>query len=250
MTSKGPELSEVEKELRRGGGKLLKWGLSLGALLVVGVIGTIASGLGGRIVDHFFPAAPNISVFDVALLSGYRLYDSGLDVRLENTGAQVAYVTGFEIQLERTWQLRPSLGQVVSGGHQASTFTYTYELPPPSSTASAADVPVSQVLGPSETDRFSMLLKNDALNDARPRNTIYVFLLGVRAEYNGKTTPRKQLLLAVIGPRSDVTSHLLGPGSSAAVVKRNREALRQILQVPSTLKGPTLKNVVAELSGR
>lgn len=246
---KVPCPSRAEQELQNEGKKFPKWVLGIAASAVITIVTAIVTPIGGNIHNYVFPASPDISVFDIAFLPGTQLYDSGLDVRLENSGSQVAYVTDLDIRVEHTWKLMPSVGQVTVGAHQPSTFTYTYQLPPPSPPTTEVAVPVSQSLRPSEADRFSVLLKNGLLNNGRPNSTVYVYLLRIRAQYNGTVTPMRQLLLAVITPGSSVTSHVLGAGATAAIVRRNREILREILRVPTAVKGPQLQVVVSELSG-
>ena len=148
-----------------------------------------------------------------------------------------------------TWELRPSVsGQVRPGSHQPSTYTYTYQLPPPISSGVDSGVPISQTLHPGETDRFSVALKNDYLNHGRPSRSIFVYLLAVRADYNGKATPQRRVLLAAISPGSTVSFYSLGPGQTVAVVARNRAILREIRRF-GVVEGPYQQTVVAAVGG-
>ncbi len=228
----------------------MKWALGLVTLFIAGIIGAIASPIGGLLIHHFFPDSPDISVFDVAFLPNQRGYDDGLDVRVENTGSQVAYLTNMQVRVVRTWEVQPSVsGQLPPSAHQPSTYTYTYQLPSPGSSGTdVSGVPISQTVSAGQTDRFSLVLKNDQVNYGRPSSSIFVYLLAVHADYNGRTTPDRRLLLGAISPGSRVAYHTLGPGGTLAAVAHNRGVVREMLQV-GAVEGPYLQTVIAAVRG-
>jgi len=241
--NQGP--SEVPRELEAGLGKGVKRALGVVTAFVLAIVGGFPTGIDGLIIHHFFPDSPEISVFDVAFLPNQRGYDDGLDVRVENTGSQVAFLTNMQVRVVRIWEVQPSvLGQLPPSAHQASTYTYTYQLPSPGSSGTDVSVPVSQTLPPGGTDRFSLVLKNDHVNYGRPSSSIFVYLLKVHADYNSRTTPDRRLLLAAISPGSTVVYHSLGPGATLAAVARNRGVVREMLRVKA-VHGPYLEAVVA-----
>ncbi len=227
----------------------MKWALTVVGSLLVALLIAIVTPIGGLIFHHLFPDSPSISVFDVTFLPSQRAYDDGLDVRVENTGSQVAYLTNMQVRVVRTWEIQPSvLGQSPPGAYQPSTYKYTYQLPSPGSSGTDISVAVSQTVGAGETDRFSLVLKNDHVNDGRPSSSIFVYLLAVHADYNGRTTPDRRLLLAAISPGSTVAHHTLGPGATFAAVARNRGVLQEMLRV-GAVEGPYLRTVVAAVRG-
>ncbi len=245
--NRGP--SGVPRELEAGLGKGVKWALGVVTAFVLAIVGGFPTGIDGLIIHHFFPDSPEISVFDVAFLPNQRGYDDGLDVRVENTGSQVAFLTNMQLRVVRMWEVQPSvLGQLPPSAHQASTYTYTYQLPSPGSSGTDINVPVSQTMGAGETDRFSVVLKNDQVNYGRPSISIFVYLLAVHADYNGRTTPDRRLLLAAISPASRVAYHTLGPGATLAVVARNRAVVREMLRF-GAVRGPYLETVIAAIRG-
>jgi len=239
----------ITRELKTGWGKGVKWALGFVTAFALAIAGAIASPIVGYISHRLSPDSPNISVFDVAFLPNQRGYDDGLDVRVENTGSQVAYLTNIQVRVVRTWEVRPSVsGQLPPSVHQASTYTYTYQLPSPGSSGTDINVPVSQTMGAGETDRFSVVLKNDQVNYGRPSISIFVYLLAVHADYNGRNTPDRRILLAAISPASRVAYHTLGPGATLAVVARNRAVVREMLRF-GAVRGPYLETVMAAIRG-
>lgn len=223
----------------------MKWALTVVGSLLVALLIAIVTPIGGLIFHHFFPDSPSMSVFDVTFLPSQRAYDDGLDVRVENTGSQVAYLTNMQVRVARTWEVQPSvLGQSPPGAYQPSTYKYTYQLPSPGSSGTDVSVPVSQTLPPSGTDRFSLVLKNDHLNYPRPSSGVFVYLLAVHVDYNGRTTPDRRLLLATISPGSTLAHHTLAPGVTLAAVASNRGVVREMLRV-GAVEGPYLQTVVA-----
>lgn len=239
----------ITRELKTGWGKGVKWALGFVTAFALAIAGAIASPIVGYISHRLSPDSPNISVFDVAFLPNQRGYDDGLDIRVENTGSQVAYLTNMQVRVVRTWEVQPSVsGQSPPGVYQPSTYKYTYQLPSPGSSGTDVSVLVSQTLPPGGTDRFSVVLKNDQVNFGKPSSSVFVYLLAVHADYNGRTTPDRRLLLAAISPGSTVAYHTLGPGATRAAVARNRGVVREMLQV-TAVEGPYLQNVVAAVRG-
>jgi hypothetical protein len=247
MTAENQDASPVEKGVKTEASRLFKWLIGVIGSLILAALLAIVTPIGGHVYSALFPETPDLSVFDVGFLPSAQVYDSGLDIRVENTGNQVAYVTELEVRVDRIWELEPSLGAIVSGGHQLSTYTYAFELPPPSAAPVAALGPISQSLTPGEVDRFSLLLKNDLLTQVRP-DEVYVYEIAVRADYNGKKTPARKLLLAVTNPRSQILSHMLGPGKTAAIVAHNHAVIQELNRVPSTLQGSRLQAIIAAIS--
>jgi len=241
--------SRLPQGLKTQGGRLLKWVVGLVGSVIGIIVVAIVTPIGGQVAHRLFPESPDISVFDVAFLPGELPYDGALDVRVENTGNQVAYLTGMQVRVVRTWEIKPSvLGRPRSSVHQPSTYTYTYELPPPGFSGTDVGVPVSQTLRPGETDRFSLALKNDLLNHGGPSSNVFVYLLAVRADYNGATTPERRLLSAAVSRGSTVPFYAIGPGNTPTVTAHNRAILQDIRRF-GAVEGPYLRIVVAAVKG-
>jgi hypothetical protein len=131
-----------------------------------------------------------LELVDVNFDEDYRL--PTLDIKLRNTGKQIAFLKRATLNVQKVWHVHPTL---VALGVVKSSATYDIELPAEGVPYSKS-ISVSQSIRPNNADRFKISMKVDG-------NTIYLITLSLIYDGNDKVVNSEQLLLFKRKPHSE-----------------------------------------------
>jgi hypothetical protein len=185
----GAESSKCATVVDMVGGWLFGWFRSLQEssqitimLALLGFVGV----LGAAIITGFFglraptPSGSNLELVDVSILKESQRATT-LDVKVRNTGGQVAFLKEADFEVQRVWELRSA----VFAERVRSTYSYDVMLSPKGAPYNRTEK-LAQRIDPNGVDRFTLDLALDprAKLDTETGTIEYVFLIDMNLTYN------------------------------------------------------------------
>jgi hypothetical protein len=158
--------------------------------IIIGSIVTVLGGLALAYSQQFFgigpptadPSAPHLEIdqvtFSYGIWTGPIPEPFKIDIKILNTGPQLAAINSARVVIQKTAALQACAGQ----GEFPSTGSYPTELPTGPSPSSVVNIPISQLVPADGADRFDLLLRAQ-LAASSPGN-IYLYRFHLYLTYN------------------------------------------------------------------
>ena len=172
----------------------LVWLGATGSAVLIGVLVSVLSNQAQRVVPSPPSApsgteAPHLEIDQVSLAYA-RVGESDLqrfqiDIKLLNTGPQIAAINSASLVIQDAIKLPQCAGQ----GGFVSTGSYTANLPADPSSGQVVSIPVSQLVNANGADRFDLLLSPPQTFSDTTGRIIYLYRIHLYLRYNAHNTP-------------------------------------------------------------
>lgn len=176
-----------------------------------------------RVESHVKRTAAKVQVVDVSVVEDDDYPNPILDIKLRNSGDEVAFVKSIGFQTVQHWDIftdtHPSLKPVSA----------TYDVSVSEAVTSRAHYKISHEIKPQETDRIQIRLSTEYFGDPVG---LSIFLLDAEIIYNEDNSKGKlPTLLLNIQPSVFVQASYF-PGYSKGTISRNKAVAKTVLGLP------------------
>lgn len=176
-----------------------------------------------RVESHVKRTAAKVQVVDVAVVEDDDYPNPILDIKLRNSGDEVAFVKSIGFQTVQHWDIftdtHPSLKPVSA----------TYDVSISEAVASRAHYKISHEIKPQETDRIQVRLSTEYFGDPIG---LSIFLLDAEIIYNEDNSKGKLPTLLLNIQPSVVVQGSYFPGYSKGTISLNKAVAKTVLGLP------------------
>jgi len=173
-----------------------------------------------RVETHVKRTAAKVQVVDVSIVEDDDYPNPILDIKLRNSGDEVAFVKSIEFQTVQHWDIftdnHPSLKSVSAA----------YEVSISETAPSRAHYKISHEIKPQETDRIQIRLSTEYFGDPVG---LSIFLLDAEITYNEDNLKGKLPSLLLNIQPSVVVQGSYFPGYSKGTITRNKAVAKTVL---------------------